>query len=172
MSRPIRYIVLHYSATFEDQDITAADVRNWHKGQGFNDIGYHYFIRRNGLVEPGRPESVTGAHVRGHNPNSIGICCAGGLNRGTGPDVGVDNRTDAQKTATVNLLKDILTRYPDAQVVGHKDLVPTQCPGFDVRSWWATAKDTKPLAAEPSVSVWQAIVRFIDALTRRLTQPA
>lgn len=144
---PVRRIVLHYSATYPDQDYGVEDIRKMHLARGWKDVGYHYIIRRNGRIEPGRPESVVGAHVAGHNTGSIGICCIGGIERATGPNVGVDNRTDAQKAATVRLVSDLLARHPGAEVVGHRDLAATQCPGFDARTWWA---DNAPRASVPT----------------------
>ncbi|RJL06031.1 lysozyme [Paracoccus aestuarii] len=150
---PIRRIVLHYSATYPDQDLGVADIRRMHLQRGFNDVGYHYVIKRDGTVQKGRPDNVVGAHVSGHNTGSIGICCIGGIERATGPNVGVDNRTEAQKAATINLVKDLLAKHPGAEVVGHRDLGPTQCPGFDVRSWWAAANARPPLVdAAPPVT--------------------
>lgn len=135
--RAIRKIVHHYSATYPDQDIGVAEIREMHRKRGWRDVGYHYVIRRDGTIERGRPESEVGAHVSGHNADSIGICCIGGIERATGPNVGVDNRTAAQREAAARLTRELLTRYPGADVVGHRDLAATQCPGFDVRSWWA-----------------------------------
>ena len=135
---PVRFIVLHYSATYADQDLGVEDIRKMHLDRGWNDVGYHYIIKRDGTVQKGRADSVVGAHVAGHNTGSLGICCIGGLERATGPNVGVDNRTDAQKAATIRLVRDLLAIHPGAQVVGHRDLAPTLCPGFDVRSWWAS----------------------------------
>jgi N-acetylmuramoyl-L-alanine amidase len=145
----ITHIVIHYSATFEDQDITAADIDKMHKARGWKGIGYHWFIRRDGTVEIGRPESQVGAHVGGQNSGKIGICCAGGLNRATGASRGVDNRTAAQVNAMTILIRGILRRHPGAKVVGHRDLAATQCPGFDAASWWA--KVDKLPAPEPTV---------------------
>ena len=142
---PIKYIVLHYSATYPDQDYGVADIRKMHLARGFNDVGYHYVIRRSGAVEKGRTDATVGAHVSGHNTGSLGICCIGGIERATGPDVGVDNRTEAQKAATVKLVRELLAKHPGAQVVGHRDLGATQCPGFDVRSWWAAANARPPV---------------------------
>ena len=142
---PIKYIVLHYSATYPDQDYGVADIRKMHLARGFNDVGYHYVLRRSGAVEKGRPDTVVGAHVAGHNTGSLGICCIGGIERATGPNVGVDNRTEAQKVATVKLVRELLAKHPGAQVVGHRDLGATQCPGFDVRSWWAAANARPPV---------------------------
>lgn len=139
---PIKYIVLHYSATYPDQDYGVADIRKMHLARGFNDVGYHYVLRCSGAVEKGRPNAVVGAHVAGHNTGSLGICC---IERATGPNVGVDNRTEAQKAATVKLVRELLAKHPGAQVVGHRDLGATQCPGFDVRSWWAAANARPPV---------------------------
>lgn len=133
----ITHIVVHYTATYEDQLLTAADIDKMHRQRGWKMIGYHWIIRRDGTVEQGRPENMTGAHVGGQNTGKIGISWIGGLNRATGPDKGVDNRTDAQKASLIKLIKECLVRYPGAKVVGHRDLAPTQCPGFDVEAWWA-----------------------------------
>jgi hypothetical protein len=133
----ITHIVLHYSATFEDQNLTVKDIDKMHKARGWSGVGYHYVIRRDGVVEVGRPETKVGAHVGGQNSGKIGICCIGGVNRATGPNKGVDNRTPAQIASQVRLIKSILLRHPKAKVVGHRDLAPTQCPGFDVIPWWA-----------------------------------
>jgi N-acetylmuramoyl-L-alanine amidase len=142
-------IVLHYSATYPDQNIGAAEIDRMHRARGFRGgCGYHYVIRRDGTVEPGRPENVVGAHVRGFNTGSIGICLVGGIDRATGPNHGVDNRTEAQKRAAAALIRDILTRHPGAEVLGHRDLTATQCPAYDARAWWASVAD-QPLATKP-----------------------
>lgn len=77
MNRKINLIVLHCS----DSDIPAHDsvevIREWHLQRGFSDIGYHYVITKDGMVHKGRHDSEIGAHVKGHNANSIGICLAG-----------------------------------------------------------------------------------------------
>jgi LysM repeat protein len=145
-------IVLHYSATYADQNLTVKDIDKMHRARGWLGVGYHYVIRRDGVVEQGRPENVVGAHVGGQNTGKLGICCIGGLDRATGPNKGVDNRTPAQIESQIRLIKSLLKKYPGARVVGHRDLAPTQCPGFDVRSWWAkvqkkSAPETKPAPA-------------------------
>jgi N-acetylmuramoyl-L-alanine amidase len=137
----IHTIVIHYSATYPDQDIGVKEIRQWHTERGFRDVGYHWIIRRDGTLEEGRPEGTPGAHVRGHNSGTIGICWVGGLDRVSGPNVGVWNLTAAQEDALVRLIADIQKRWPDAKrVIGHKDLVPTECPGLPrggVAEWWA-----------------------------------
>lgn len=143
----VTHIVVHYSATYADQDLTVKDIDKMHRERGWQMVGYHYVIRRDGTIERGRPESMVGAHVGNQNTGKIGICCIGGLERATGPNKGVDNRTPQQVESLIKLIRDILKRHPGAQVVGHRDLAPTQCPGFDVPAWWA--KVQKKAAPEP-----------------------
>ena len=135
-----RRVVIHYSATYPDQQVNAAVIDRWHRDRGFAHIGYHWVVLRDGTIEAGRPEGTVGAHVRGHNTGSIGICWAGGLDRATGPNKGVWNPTPAQEAALVRLVREVLARHPGAEVVGHIDLVATQCPGLPkggVAEWWA-----------------------------------
>jgi N-acetylmuramoyl-L-alanine amidase len=140
-------IVIHYSATFADQNLTVKDIDKMHRDRGWKMVGYHWVIRRDGVVEQGRPEAMVGAHVGGQNTGKIGICCIGGLDRATGPNKGVDNRTPQQIESLIKLIRECLKRYPGAKVVGHRDLAATQCPGFDVRAWWA--KVQKKAAPDP-----------------------
>ena len=137
--RKITLIVIHCSAVRPDQTSSAKDIEKWHKDRGFNGIGYHYVVRRNGEIEPGRPESVIGAHchVKGqnHNKHSIGVCYEGGLDIRGQP---ADTRTPAQKAAMRNLLEEIHERYPRAMIVGHHDLYPPKdCPCFDAAHEYA-----------------------------------
>ena len=165
----IKRIVMHYSATYPDQDIGATQIDEWHRARGFARIGYHYVIRRDGLVQTGRPENVVGAHVRGHNTGSIGICVVGGLDRATGANVGVDNRTPAQIAAQIKLTRDILRRHPGAQVMGHRDLVATQCPAYDAAAWWASAQASNVVPLRPTSPGWLAglIEAFVRWITRK-----
>lgn len=157
----ITHIVVHYSATYSDQDFTAADIDRMHRERGFRKIGYHYFICRNGVVEEGRPEHEIGAHVSGQNTGTLGICWAGGLERATGPNVGVDNRTPDQTASLISLIRDLLKRHPDARVVGHRDLAATQCPGFDVPEWWASV--TRGQSIEDRMVALEARVAALEA---------
>ena len=129
--RTITLIVVHCSAVRPDQTSSVAQIDTWHRQRGFHlGIGYHYVVRRNGEIEPGRPESVIGAHchVKGqnHNKHSIGVCYEGGLDIRGQP---ADTRTAEQKAAMRQLLEDLHRRYPRAMIVGHHDLDPTKdCP--------------------------------------------
>ena len=128
--RTITLIVIHCSAVKPDQLSSAAQIDSWHRERGFHlGIGYHYVIRRDGTIESGRPEWLTGAHCKNHNAHSIGICYEGGLDIRGQP---ADTRTPEQKAALRRLLDDLHQRYPRALVVGHHDLNPQKaCPCFD-----------------------------------------
>ena len=128
--RVITLIVIPCSAVRPDQLSSAAQIDTWHRQRGFHlGIGYHYVVRRNGEIEPGRPEWLTGAHCQNHNAHSIGVCYEGGLDIRGQP---ADTRTEAQKASLRHLLEDLHRRYPRALIVGHHDLNPQKsCPCID-----------------------------------------
>lgn len=131
--RVIKEIVVHCSATPPGMDIGAAEIRSWHvSGNGWSDIGYHYVVRLDGRVENGRPESRVGAHVKGYNSNSIGVCYVGGVGEEGNPK---DTRTDCQKEQLLELLKKLKWKYPGARILGHRDFprVAKACPSFDAK---------------------------------------
>lgn len=92
-----------------------------HQARGFRDVGYHYYIRRDGKVEFGRPVEQIGAHVQGHNRDSIGVAYEGGLNGYGKPE---DTRTPKQKEALKKLIADLRNRFGRVPVMGHRDLSP------------------------------------------------
>lgn len=127
--RYINEIIVHCSATAEGRDFTTADIKRWHLARGFKDIGYHYVIYRDGSVHKGRDESKVGAHCTGHNSHSIGVCYIGGCKSdGRTPK---DTRTEAQKRALINILKDLKRKCPNASIHGHRDYANKACPSFD-----------------------------------------
>ena len=129
--RTITLLVIHCSAVKPDQTSSAAQIDTWHRRDRHYKfgIGYHYVVRRDGSIEPGRPEWMVGAHCKNHNAHSLGICYEGGLNARGDP---ADTRTLAQKLAMVQLLEVLHRRYPKALIAGHHDLNPQKaCPCFD-----------------------------------------
>jgi len=131
--RDIDYIAIHCSATPSKMDIGVEKIREWHKQRGFNDVGYHYIVRRDGSIELGRNIKKIGAHVKGYNSNSIGICYVGGVDVNNNPE---DNRTDAQKATLIMLLDMLQIFFPLAKIQGHRDFkgVTKACPCFDVKN--------------------------------------
>ena len=80
--REIDLIVVHCSATPEGKHFSTETIRNWHvNGNGWSDIGYHWVVELDGKVRAGRPEQRVGAHVKGYNRSSIGICYVGGMSK-------------------------------------------------------------------------------------------
>lgn len=128
-----KYLVVHCAATKPSMDIGLREIRQWHRQRGWLDIGYHFVIRRDGTVETGRPVNTIGAHVEGHNYESVGVCLVGGINTTGAPE---NNFTDSQFKTLRELLDKLKVDYPSAKIVGHRDLDPNKaCPSFDVASW-------------------------------------
>lgn len=127
--RQITQIILHCSATPEGKDFSTADIDRWHKARGFKMIGYHYVIRLDGTIEQGRPLEMTGAHCKGRNAHSIGICYIGGLDPKGRPK---DTRTPAQKDSLWALVQALRKQFPNATVHGHNEFANKDCPCFDV----------------------------------------
>ena len=120
--RQINLLVIHCSATKENQPFTIQALENSHHKRGFNGIGYHYYIRQFGEVINTRPLSRIGAHAKGYNRNSIGICYEGGLDKDGKPK---DTRTPEQRVALRQLVDELRHVSPDAKSVGIVTLVPT-----------------------------------------------
>ena len=135
--REIKWLVLHCSATKLSNDFTVSKLRATHvNGNGWSDIGYHYYVTKDGKVHPCRPEDKVGAHVKGFNLKSIGICYEGGLLEDGTP---ADTRTAEQIRSLHFLLKDLIRKYPEAEIVGHRDLLKYRtkaCPCFDARKYY------------------------------------
>jgi N-acetylmuramoyl-L-alanine amidase len=133
--RPINRIIIHCTATPEGRHHTAADIDRWHRERGWAGNGYHFVIQLDGTRETGRPIEQAGAHVRGHNADSIGVVYVGGCDAAMKPK---DTRTDAQKTALLCLLWELKGKHPNAQIIGHNDLDKGRdCPCFDARTEYA-----------------------------------
>ena len=131
--RAISLIVVHCSATREDKSFTEHDLDVCHRRRGFNGVGYHFYIRKNGDIKSTRPLERIGAHARGFNSESIGICYEGGLDENGCP---ADTRTQAQRFALLDLLTILRHQYPEAQILGHYQLsasIHKACPCFDCR---------------------------------------
>lgn len=123
------------------------EIRRWHKARGWRDIGYHWIIDRDGTVKPGRAEDEQGAHVRGHNENSLGVCLIGGHGSDQS-DLFSDNFTDEQDKALRALLRQIEQRHGSVRIRGHNDVSPKACPGFNVARWLTR----KPARTSPAQS--------------------
>ncbi len=126
--RKINKIIIHCTATPKGQNVSVADITNYHRTIGFETIGYHFLIHLDGKIEKGRPLTRIGAHCRGHNADSIGVCYVGGVNAAGKP---ADTRTEDQRWALRKLLIDLREQFPDARIYSHRDFAAKACPCFD-----------------------------------------
>ncbi|MET4695021.1 N-acetylmuramoyl-L-alanine amidase [Endozoicomonas lisbonensis] len=128
------FIIIHCSATRPSQDVDFEDIKRWHMlERAFFDIGYHWVIERDGSLKQGRPIGDWGAHAKGHNHESVGICLVGGLGDSSQPE---DNFTAAQKQILKLLVAGHQAVYPTAIVKGHNHFNKTKdCPCFAVKEW-------------------------------------
>ena len=135
----IRYLVVHCSDTPDEEWVTAADIHAMHLGFGWDGAGYHVSITRDGVCHAGRPEYWQGAHVRGRNHDSLGVCL-----------IGRHLFTGSQFAALETLLVAWQGRHPKAEVVGHRDIQETSktCPNFDAGQWW---QNHNPLSAQTAL---------------------
>ena len=107
--RAIDLIVIHCSSTRENYALTEQALEASHRLIGFDGTGYHFYVRRDGRVLATRPVSKVGAHARGYNAHSIGICYEGGLDRYGNPK---DTRTEWQRHSLSVLVGKLLQDYP------------------------------------------------------------
>lgn len=118
------HIVIHHVA-IPSGDYSAEKIHQYHKSHnGWAGIGYHYVIRRNGLIQRGRPLAVVGAQASGENLHSIGICMAGNFDQ--------EKVEKDQYQSLVKLVANLVELYNlplSGEIVGHRDYNDTSCPG-------------------------------------------
>lgn len=147
MGKPMKYLVIHCTATPEGREVSAADIRHWHTdpvskgGRGWKQVGYTDLIHLDGsverLVKNNEDANVDDWEVTngaaGYNSVSRHIVYAGGCDKSGKPK---DTRTAAQKEALKRYVRDFHERFPWIRIVGHHELNPGKaCPSFDVASW-------------------------------------
>ncbi len=128
--RKINEIIIHCTATPAGRNVSIGEIDRWHRARGFNGIGYHFVIALDGTVMKGRDITLAGAHCKGHNANSIGVCYVGGCDASMSP---ADTRTPAQRTALQRFIRHLRDLYPEATVHGHNEYAAKACPCFNVR---------------------------------------
>lgn len=152
--------IIHHTAS---GDVSAATIHGWHRNQGWAGIGYHFVIRTSGAIERGRSEWSIGAHSGPQgNGDSIGIVLTGNFENG--------KPTAAQIDALVWLIKDyLIPKYGQLQVIGHKDVMPTACPGKNFP--WSDLKNRLEEKQMPEVPAWKKKI-MDDAAKAGLIDPA
>ena len=147
--RVIKYIVIHCSATRENQYVTEADIEKWHstrfKKIGGKHIGYHFLIYTDGTIVKTKNLEHMGQHVSGANSNSIGICYIGGLDKN---GKSKDTRTPLQKAGLISVLVELRKILPSAKILGHRDFSPDKN-GNGIIEPWEYVKDCPCFNAIP-----------------------
>lgn len=133
--RAINEIIVHCTATPEGREVTVSDINRWHKEQGYDGIGYHFVVDLDGNIHQGRAIERVGAHCKGHNSHSIGVCYVGGL--AADCKTPKDTRTMAQRAALEAVLRQLKGQFPAAIIYGHRDFANKACPCFDAYNEYA-----------------------------------
>lgn len=129
----IKRIIIHCAATPPTMDIGVETIRKWHKDEGWDDVGYHFVIRRDGTIEIGRDMTTVGVHTAGKNTGSIGICLIGGITKQGKPE---NNFTEQQWSTLDTLVNDLREELPNSvRIHGHNEFSAKACPSFDVQKW-------------------------------------
>jgi len=139
-SRSIEAIYLHCTATKPRRYVSVATIRDWHvNGRGWSDIGYHYIVQPDGAVELGRDVDIAGAHVKGDNLNTIGVCMVGEWDSIVPDPVHPQERATGELLARLCKLYDInpltynLLLHREAHEPGHRAPNPYKsCPGMNI----------------------------------------
>lgn len=128
--REINRIILHCTATVEGLEFKASTIDLWHKKRGWSEIGYHYVLYADGTIATGRDIRKKGAHVKGHNYDSVGVAYVGGLDKNKTPK---DTMTMPQEMAFLHLVNSLRVVFGDMSVHGHNEFSSKACPSFDVQ---------------------------------------
>ena len=129
ITRKIDKIIIHCADTKTSQSFDISEVDLWHRKQGWDKVGYHYYIRLDGTLQIGRELNEVGAHCKGQNSKSIGVCFEGGKN----PDGSKWSSPDNAQLLTYDSLKAYLDSiFKDLQVFGHYEFSDKSRPNFDV----------------------------------------
>ena len=149
-----RRIIFHHSLS---KDVSVDEIRRWHKERGFYDVGYHYVIRADGKIETGRGEEYIGAHAKGRNKDSIGVCLPG--------DFRTDPQTTFQTESSRALYYSLCKKYDLLKIEFHRaDEEP--CPGVKLdREGFVYALRSGLLKSEERVpwyvQLWDRVINFL-----------
>jgi N-acetylmuramoyl-L-alanine amidase len=121
----IDLIVVHHSASHPET--TVEEITKWHLERGFSQIGYHSIITNEGIIHHGRPESLIPASVKDHNRGTLAVCLTGNFER--------DIPTPYQLIGLQLQIQEWKMKFPNAKVVGHRQLGATLCPGQNLYNW-------------------------------------
>ena len=114
-------MIIHHSA---HSSATVNDIHRWHLENGWSGFGYHFLVTKDGRVHRGRPENVMGAHLKGYNTSSLGICMQGNYD--------VEKVSEIHFKALIELCQYLCDKYRISTIKGHRELKATRCPGLNL----------------------------------------
>ena len=151
--RKIERIFVHCTAG--SQKTTLKQLENEFKAKGWKSPGYHYVVFPDGKIEQMLDESKVSNGVRGFNSTSINVSYVGGVDSKLKP---IDNRTEAQKASLIKILTELKSRYPEAKIMGHRDVWGKDpkkwqkwCPCFDAEAEYAEIGKVKEEPTKPAI---------------------
>jgi hypothetical protein len=148
MSKPMKYLVIHCTATKAGREVSSDEIRHWHTdpvckgGRGWKQVGYTDMIHLDGRVERlvrnnedanVDPWEITNG-ASGYNAISRHIVYVGGVDAND-VNKAKDTRTPAQKEALKRYVRDFHMRFPQVKIIGHNQVASKACPSFDVPKW-------------------------------------
>ena len=148
MSKPMKYLVIHCTATKAGREVSSDEIRHWHTdpvckgGRGWKQVGYTDMIHLDGRIERlvrnnedanVDPWEITNG-ASGYNAISRHIVYVGGVDANDA-NKAKDTRTPAQKEALKRYVRDFHMRFPQVKIIGHNQLASKACPSFDVPKW-------------------------------------
>ncbi len=128
--RELKRIILHCTATREGEQLDVSQIDKSHRDRGWSEIGYHYVLYADGTIATGRDIRKKGAHVKGHNHDSVGVAYVGGLDNNLVPQ---DTMTMQQEMAFLHLVNSLRVVFGDLSVHGHNEFSNKACPSFEVQ---------------------------------------
>ena len=161
--REIHEVIVHCASTRPNWmaentgEERVSEIRRWHvEDNRWSDIGYHYVIDRDGKTYPGRPITRIGAHVKGHNKGTIGVCLIGG-HGAAATDSFADHFTDVQARSLRGLIAGLSETYRIERISGHNEYSNKGCPGFYVPDWLGEVQEEppKPSFVKRLLSKWR-----------------
>lgn len=158
------YLIIHHTGGTNADPLadtshhTFEGVKKYHLSLGWEDIGYHFFIEKDGALSAGRAQNYHGAHTIGMNERSLGICLAGNFDA-TLP-------TDEQIKTLKFLLAELIPKYniPIDKIVPHRAFAAKTCYGNKLPDDWAQKLAEQPNAKEWLLAKAEEIKKFADTL--------
>ena len=147
--RNIKYIFVHCTAS--QQTATVQQILKEFTQRGWRIPGYHYIVDPKGMLTQLVAEDRISNGVKGYNAESINVAYIGGIDANNKP---IDNRTPEQKKTLLSILTRLKQKYPNAIIMGHRDISPDknhngivdpwerikECPCFNAKTEYANIK--------------------------------